>query len=101
MTEKRKCDCWLDKGSCYCGFKYEPEAFEPVDPMEKKIPFNRSITRKVALEFESVLLSIGVTDINKGLEIVMEGFIKDIREMQKEQLPEKNFIGKKIDWDIN
>lgn len=101
MSEKRKCDCWLDVGMCHCGFVYEPEVFEEVDPMYKKIPYNRSITRRVALEFENVLLSIGVTDVNKGLEIVMEGFIRDVRDMQKDELPAENFMGRKIDWDIN
>lgn len=105
--EKRKCDCWLKVGKCHCDhvpvFDAKKQFRKKIDPLEKKIPFNRSIKRKVAIEFESVLNELGFNDLNNGLEVILESFIKDYRDsvMKNNPEPVKNIMGKEINWDIN
>lgn len=54
---------------------------KPVLPMEKKIPFNLSIRRKVRIEFENVCVELGISH-NEIAEGLFTNFINDIRNEQ-------------------
>lgn len=54
------------------------------DIMEKKIPFNASVRRKVVLEFKNVCKDLGLCSHSPLTEELLLEFINNVRQSQRE-----------------